>query len=304
MSAVCYTGPPIGTTRTSTLNRFKYFIVARVLRKKFLAWTQSYGPFSTPTIRFLARIDLKRQPIVFCRGEDCREAMEELLPAVRTETFPDVAVSLDHDHDWGVRRVAEYWPQLRGDLVTLSPSAVLYQKSLGDGSGNDHVRAMAALTEDLIAADRSVLLVPHTLRPDRHDPNICDWAVAELVRKVVDDPRCAVEGDDLSPTELKSVISTAHIHIGARYHSVVAALSTGVPCLSLSWHAKYRDLMRMYGVERFVVDGTHRDAAIAAIPLLELLFLEHDQIRHAHAGALSAVERNGALFSELMESGQ
>jgi coenzyme F420 hydrogenase subunit beta len=42
--------------------------------------------------------------------------------------------------------------------------------------------------------------------------------------------------------------------VAARYHTVVAALSSGVPVISLSWHDKYRALMRLFGQEAYVAD--------------------------------------------------
>ncbi len=40
------------------------------------------------------------------------------------------------------------------------------------------------------------------------------------------------------------------------YHSIIASLSMNVPTkLTFSWHEKYKDIMRMYDMEKYVYDG-------------------------------------------------
>ena len=71
MSAMSYIGPPV-RPEASVLhrNRLRFFLACRSLLLPFVAWTQSYGPFSTPLIRRLARWDLGRLGHVLCRGEE------------------------------------------------------------------------------------------------------------------------------------------------------------------------------------------------------------------------------------------
>ncbi len=42
--------------------------------------------------------------------------------------------------------------------------------------------------------------------------------------------------------------------IASRFHSLVFALSEGVPVLALGWSHKYQELLRPFGLENFVVD--------------------------------------------------
>jgi len=148
--------------------------------------------------------------------------------------------------------------------------------------------------------------VPHTYRPNRHDPRICDYGVATLVMKELHNvDRIGLVEDDLSPIDLKSMISTAHIHVGARYHSIVAALSSGVPCISLSWHPKYKDLMRMYGVECFVYDSVSTLPVTHLYSLFEILEAKtdavRDQLKQKQSNILKQIKKNTLLFVDLLE---
>jgi colanic acid/amylovoran biosynthesis protein len=160
---------------------------------------------------------------------------------------------------------------------------------------------MAHLCGALIRDGYRVLLVPHVFRPGRHDPRVCDYAVAQRVEAVADRPASlALVQGDLSPTELKSIIGCAHVHVGARYHSLVAALSAGVPAVALSWHPKYRDLMQTYGVGDSVFDGENGELAdlLALVRATSRGATEiAAQLREAQAVASAQVRENAALVA-------
>lgn len=255
MSAISYVGWPIGTIKSILFGgRFKYFISTLLFKKPFLAWTQSYGPLSPKIVRYLARIDLRKQPIVFCRGDDCSRNVRGLLPGKKIFSFPDVAALLEYNHGKGVNYVRSIIPDINFEkLVTVSASAVIFQRTGGISEGNRHIQEMVDLCRCIVQGGRFVLLVPHVFRPNCHVPGICDYAVSQVIFKRINNPdKVAIVHEDLSPIDLKSIISTAYVHIGARYHSIVASLSSGVPTISLSWHPKYKDIMRIYGCEKYV----------------------------------------------------
>ena len=307
MSAITYVGPPIRPQTSVILGgRFYYFLFSRIFRKPFLAWTQSFGPFSTRIVRLLARFDLGSQPIIFCRGDDARVAVKELLPESKALSFPDVAVLLPYDEGWGRQYCKELGVDVdRTRIVTISPSAVLYGKAKSRGRASQHLEELRNVVNKCRELGLEVVVVPHTFRPGRHEPTICDFAVGDLLIESLD----STDGvflvrEDLSPMELKSIISQAHMHVGARYHSVVAAISSGVPAISLSWHPKYRDIMRMYGIDEFVHDSLTSQDTSNLIELIGRLHVNRDDIAclvsNGQDGVAAAVDRNVQLFVSLI----
>ena len=177
---------------------------------------------------------------------------------------------------------------------------------MGSGAGNAHVEQVVELCRHLIAGGYRVLFVPHTFRPGRHDPALCDFGVAqEVIAKFENDPQVGLVTDDLSPMDLKSIISNAHVHVGGRYHSVVAALSSGVPCVSMSWHHKYKDIMRMYGCERYVHEGGIGSQVRRLIELVDELLDERDAVAKrmiaAQVDVASEVDRNTRMVAGWLE---
>jgi len=305
MSAISYVGPPIKPKAAFRQElRFYYFLLARIFRKGFIAWTQSYGPFSTPLIRFLGKLDLKKQQVVFCRGQDSMEQVEALLPGKKVRSFPDVAISLEFDSKWA----DDYLAKLAGidpsRLITVSPSAVNYGKT-GPAGENRHVKTIIQLCQHLLDQQYHILLLPHTFRPGRHQPDNCDFGVCLLVKEnFAENAAVRVLEEDLSPIELKSLISQAQLHIGARYHTIIAALSSGVPCVSLSWHHKYRDLMLMYGLEDFVYEEVESDAIDILLGQVDKmgsgLAGYRSQLKEKQTEMLKQVEENTQMAAEII----
>ncbi|MCB0742320.1 MAG: polysaccharide pyruvyl transferase family protein [Ignavibacteriae bacterium] len=280
MSAICYVGPPISNAKSS-ISRHMLYWLSKFYKKPMIPWTQSYGPFSSFLIKLMAKIDLSNNSVVFCRGENCRRAVQELLPNIQAIAFPDVATVLPYDKDEG-REYIDKTLGLNGkSIVTISPSAVLYKRTDGIESKNCHVLYTQKLCNYLTDLGHDVILLPHSTYPNTPIPTRCDHKVCQIVKSgLLENNKVHIIDDDLSPIELKSIIANATIHIGARYHSVVAALSSGIPAISLSWHGKYLDLMTTYNMNEFVLDAVNNDSMNELWLLIEKLLSNKESLEH------------------------
>jgi polysaccharide pyruvyl transferase WcaK-like protein len=59
---------------------------------------------------------------------------------------------------------------------------------------------------------------------------------------------------EMTPQELKGVIGESEIFIGARMHSVIAALSSTVPSLVIQYSHKSGGMMKLLGMDPYVWD--------------------------------------------------
>jgi polysaccharide pyruvyl transferase WcaK-like protein len=217
-----------------------------------------------------------------------------------------VAVVLDYDLQRGKALVDSYFETMPDrPLITVSPSAVIFEKCEKNGDAeNFHVQSMVRLCQDLLDAGFAVLLVPHTFHPAIHIPTQCDYSVClEILARMRPNRWLSVIHSDISAVDLKSVIANAHIHIGARYHSVVAGLSTGVPSISVSWHHKYGDIMEMYGVRDLVVDGNEPTFNEHTLGLVAEIRSNYDEmvggLRHAQNTLADQIADNAKHFASL-----
>lgn len=279
MTAIGYVGPPEGSEFHGLGMRYRYFKAAQRTGRVFRAWTQSYGPFSTPALVKAAKEDLSTLPTVYCRGEESLRQVQAFLPGKDCRAYPDVAVVLDYDRQRGhelIKKAFGQTPDRR--IVTISSSAVQFSKAQSATEAL-YVERRARLVENLLDRGYAVLFVPHTLRPSMHSPFLCDLAVAMAIHaKVRPSPWVSMIYADLSAADLKSVISCADVHVGARYHSVVAALSAGVPAISLSWHHKYADIMSVYEQSKFVLDGQSQTLAEDCTTMVDELMARRNEV--------------------------
>ncbi|MFX0205927.1 MAG: polysaccharide pyruvyl transferase family protein, partial [Candidatus Hodarchaeota archaeon] len=217
--------------------------------KPFLRWTQSYGPFTGMINRYLAKKDLSHQEVVFCRGDITKETVEKLLPGKKVFSFPDVATVLPYSKSDGIEHL-KYKYGLAEKFVSISASSKMYAQPENNRRLTKSYQDVVVNLCDYVSNehDLSILMVPYSISPNNSNPKRNDLALAKLVASNCKASLAVIE-EDLSPSLLKSIIAASHIHVGARYHSVVAALSSGVPCVSIAWHVKYKEIMAMYGME-------------------------------------------------------
>lgn len=60
--------------------------------------------------------------------------------------------------------------------------------------------------------------------------------------------------DDFSCLEFNEIVRHFRYVIASRFHSIVHAYKNDVPCISLGWAIKYRDLMAEFGQEEYALD--------------------------------------------------
>ena len=313
MSAICYVGPPsgIGTLKTClTSERFTNFLLCKLFRKKFAPWTQSYGPLSTYATKQVCKLDLSSQPYIFCRGDECAQSIKNLLPAKKVYSFPDVANSLSFDKAKGRKYLLNSVgiPSNFRNISTLSLSSKLYKKS-SDLYGNISTKQKyLELIINMLNYYDHCILVPHLpaerwlgffLRLFIITGNLRPFYCIALNLS----SRLLIIDEDLDCQLLKSIISNASLHIGARYHSLIASLSSGVPSIALSWHPKYKDLMDLYGEPSNIIDlfEPQEDASKALIAKIKTSSGLYESSIHAQISKIKkSIDLNSDLWCNLL----
>ena len=111
--------------------------------------------------------------------------------------------------------------------------------------------------------------------------------------------------NEYSPEELKGVIGQCDLFIGARMHANIAATSMCVPTLAIAYSHKSYGIMRMLGMEKYVLDFRTMtfDEMTARI---DDLWVNREKIRTELVSNVKTVKEralyNGELVKALLDS--
>lgn len=213
--------------------------------------SQAMGPFKRPIVHYVSRLILPRASAIVARGRESQSLVQQLLPKKKIYELPDVAVLLRSKKTATVDKLLLQINAQDG-FCTVGPSFVVsnaFQKV-----SVDYSLLMANLCDHLAKSTQwKIVLVPHC-----RATSTSHWDDIDVCEKIYDQSkskeRIFVLRQDLDVQEVKSLIANSKVAIGSRFHFIVAALSSSIPCIAVGWSHKYYELMEMFGQEEFALN--------------------------------------------------
>ncbi len=245
--------------------------------KRLVLLPQAFGPFEGAALRTVMTQVLGAADLVFPRDPTSMEHLAGLGGTPATGIAPDFTNLLEAPAPDDPGR----WDR----AVVVVPNRRMIQVGKR-GYASSLVRTMEQVRA---AGYEPVLLVQETGR----DPALARRLSCRL------DPAVPVvlETDAI---RIKSIIGASAAVITSRYHSLVCALSQGVPCLATSWSHKYRHLVDEYGYGKALV------ASPDVLPDAVSRLLEADSMSADRAHLLHAAEpvrdRARAMWATVFET--
>lgn len=246
--------------------------------KPVILWGASVGPFGDSTahgrwVRTPMSHHLARLGGISLRESLTAQHLDELMtlgagdgihPLPPRRLLADPAFNLVAD----AAELGPHWPSGKAPVLGLniSPLVLSAGQALSKRNGDDGAIKLADLAEFIRqrceSGEYRIVLIPHV---SARDPD--GRAVHAIAPRSDDDVLLdhlmerleGVKGLGRIPTwdapRLKYAISRCDLFIGSRTHSVIAALSSGVPAVALAYSVKARGIHRdLFGHEEGVVD--------------------------------------------------
>jgi len=269
---------------------------------------QTYGPFTSPIARWMARYLLRRSSVIVARDKKSMQVAQDLVgPSREVLLSPDVAFSLEAS----APQTLVLDPPLSGVLPTgmigVNVNGLMYHGGYTRdnmfGLKMDYPLFLRSLLLALLKEQtHEIWLIPHTYAlegnvesdPDasRHLRNSLPSYLRERVRII------AAEYD---PNELKGVIGMCDFFIGSRMHSCIAALSQGIPCVGVAYSMKFKGVFETVEMEDWVVDARYL-ATNEAVQTMLRLYQSRESIREKlRQNAGHARQRLTEVFQEIMD---
>ena len=263
-------------------------------------WGASVGPFEAePAFAPGMFAHLRRLRAIMPRETDSCQYLREHGVADNLHRMSDPAFAMDAVEPPAERIGCAVPPGAIG--LNLSPLMARYVTARDLEAW---VHASADIVRSVVAATgRDVLLIPHVTWAKSDDR-----AFLRRVLAACPAPACSkvlLADGDMPAAELKWIISRCAVFAGARTHSTIAAISSGVPTLSLAYSRKARGLNQdVFGRQDYCVQPTEITPAGIAQRIANLLDQE-TAIREYLARALPPIRQMafqaGALLRRLME---
>jgi polysaccharide pyruvyl transferase WcaK-like protein len=286
------------------LSSFSSFYYAQKHKKPFVRFIQSFGPFDDWKVRIFAQKEFKNLPFIPARGEHSAAYCQQIVEDTdKVYDFPDSAILLPPDHIYAKNFLKNH-DLCAKEYVVISPSAVIknsIKKSAGGSVGDKHVHSFVLFCRELLSRGEKLLFVPHMYS------NIeiqSDRAVAKEILEQLNDSKCVLVEEDIDPMQAKALIAGAKYAIVSRYHALVAAVSTGVPVITIGWNIKYQDLMAYYNIKEMAIDmRMYSPEALSKEVLLRIVDIEKQGYvldSNYHAAAVEKVHTAFDLLERWM----
>lgn len=264
------------------VSHFGPLLTAHLLGVPYFVCAQSIGPFSR--LRRVAKYLLNRAVLITTREP------------ITTDWLNGLGVEVVQCSD------------LAFLLTTTAPRPSSKHSTIGVNLSSlyaEHYRSLTqkSIIDELAVALNSlglpVLLVPHVTGPRASQD---DRVILRSLQEKLTCPSQLID-TDLDPNETKSHISTTAIFIGARFHSCIAALSSHVPTVALSYSHKSIGIMSSLGLQDYVLD--HKDACAQTIERLVSDILVNPGVATIDRARLTKVkilaEENFVTLAQLFE---
>lgn len=222
-----------------------------MLRKPFICFSQSFGPFEFHNER---NSRLTRMLLSSCGGLYTREekSVEELIalgmPADKIFQTYESVISLN--------LLFEKWKPIneREDKVGI---AIYCAQSRTQEARRKYVENMVKVADGLNERGLSVVFFPMELKgsgpDDRH-------MIQEILSKVQNQAKCSLIEEDMDTLKHLKAVEKCKVFIGHKTHSTIFALLTGTPLIGIAYHPKTREFMRQFGFEDNCIDDKFFDA--------------------------------------------
>ena len=220
--------------------------ISQFLCKKYILLPQTYGPFNKRDSAKKAFKIFQNSEKIYCRDELSQKLLADEFKITDSELASDMAFILPYDK--GMYTFSDR------DKIGINVSGLLYK----GGFNKENQFNLSLNYKELVNRILSTLskkyevhLIPHVidLKEDAHDD---DYKICELLHEKY--PETILAPAFNTPIEAKSYISNMNIFIGSRMHSTIAAFSSGVVTIPVSYSRKFEGLFNSLDY-KYVING-------------------------------------------------
>lgn len=241
--------------------------LAMALGKPVFIWGASVGPFEAEP-HFVPKIreHLANMNNIFARESITFSYLTKNLGLKNVTMTADPAFALPKEPV----DTAGFWPEKSANGVlglNLSPLIESYKTN-----GQDLKAQTIQFIREVVVKGYQVILIPHVIPLNGSSKNNDATYMAAILSELDDiKNNVRIMPAHLNASQIKSVISQLRFFIGARTHATIAALSSGVPTVSISYSVKANGINKDLLGDMPVVLSTENLSASSLMTYLDFL---------------------------------
>ena len=229
--------------------------------KKYIFLPQAWGSFDNNEIASLVKKMCLSAQLICSRDDQSSNHLQQ-IPVAGVRKFPDIVFNFKGETDEVGRALLRNvgFKDATRPKIALVPNMRIYERTNGLGASNEYVKFLVKLSNFCIdKLGVNLLVMPNeicTPGTNRADDRFLCGLIVSLIKK---NENCITTSDYYKSETIKSILGQMDMVIASRFHSLVFALSQGVPVLAIGWSHKYRELLSQFDAERYVVDHDNLD---------------------------------------------
>lgn len=258
-----------GITFVDGRGKFLIYNLASILPAIFMGrpvvkCSQAMGPFKNKINRTVAKSILPKIKVILARGKQTQLNLDD-LKLDNVKLAADYAFSLEVEpsqsklaeailKDYGLK------PANNDNLVGICPSQVVSQKC--QKLNINYAQIMADFIDGVTASGHQVLLFPHSAIKDSNSTHNNDLPVCrDIYKRLKENQKCLFLDRELTPQQLRYIISTLSVCLVSRFHAMVSALAVATPTVVIGWSHKYAEVLDDFGQTEYAVDLSQMNQA-------------------------------------------
>lgn len=253
--------------------------------KPLAIWGASVGPFDAiPEYERYMSHHLREVPGIFARESVTIDYLKNIGVTENVYPVADPAFLMDPVKPEGIEDVLP--PDEEAIGLNLSP---LMAKYVTGGDLDAWTSRAASIIESVTKkTGMPVYLIPHVTNPTSNDHEFMQRALSLITDR---NGNITLISPEYSAAETKWIISRMALFAGARTHSTIAALSSGIPTLSFAYSIKAQGINRdIFGHTDYCLEPTDLDAEAVASRVTSMLD-DSAVIRNDLAGRIPGVQK-------------
>ncbi|MDH3348192.1 MAG: polysaccharide pyruvyl transferase family protein [Desulfobulbaceae bacterium] len=264
---------------------------------------QAWGPFLNSSIRNGVKEILKGETVKFySRDTVSSQHLETLLEEGPILSHQDIVFNFKGGTSkQGKQILYKMGCSITRPIIGISPNMRVFERSSGIGSSNQYIKIITRLIRHCLDKyDVDIVLQASEIK--RYGATKDDRYICSLIANVINQPdRCFMTRDFLTAEETKAIICQFTYIIGSRFHSLVFALSNGIPGMPISWTHKYRELYSLFGLQHMVQECDKLDLEDIIIKFDRAWVEQHQHKKIIKKQLVSIQKKNDAIFNELAD---